>query len=316
MLLALAPSMCGIALQVPKTLPLNNGRCCGGLPTADGRVVADGLLLRSATPADASIEDVEHLRTCLSLRTVIDLRTPEEAMRDCGLRLLYEEGPGAAPAVHYVPIVVETQLRAGIKRKALTRPRYLLPMALHGLSSKVSPLPQLRARAKHSLEIAAIGLLDSSTLDEIYLWLLMGYGEEIRRVIETVSTPGSLPCLLHCTHGKDRTGLAVAMCLHVCGVPVAHIARDYALSGDYGCTVEGRAAMEQMLPPHLVGRVNIDRWCEAPEEVLPRLFDHVERRWGSINAYLDSIGVDAALRARCRDALTVPADETHCAYAA
>lgn len=238
-------------------------------------------------------------------------------MRDSGSRLLYHpDGPGATPSVHHVPIVVETQLRAGIKRKALTRPRYLLPMALHGLGSKVSPLPKLRARAKHSLERAAIGLLDSSTLDEIYLWLLIGYGEEIRRVIETVSTPGALPCLLHCTHGKDRTGLAVAMCLHACGVPRAHIARDYALSGDYGCTVEGRAAMEQMLPPHLVGRVNIDRWCEAPEEVLLRLFDHVERRWGSIDAYLDSIGVDAALRARCRDALTVPADDAHATHAA
>ena len=47
------------------------------------------------------------------------------------------------------------------------------------------------------------------------------------------------------------------------------------------------------------------RRCEAPASVMCSFFALVERRYGSVDAYLDSIGVDAALRQRCVAALTV-----------
>ena len=34
------------------------------------------------------------------------------------------------------------------------------------------------------------------------------------------------PTLIHCAHGKDRTGVVVAMVLHVCGVDAGDIAQD------------------------------------------------------------------------------------------
>ena len=105
------------------------------------------------------------------------------------------------------------------------------------------------------------------------------------------------------------------------------IAADYARSHEWGCSAEGKAAMEKMVPAHLHGRINIDPWCrtrvptvvhalplhaaarprrcEAPEHAMLDLFGIAEDVYGSIDRYLDSIGVDAALRARCADALTV-----------
>ncbi|CAG8545237.1 4877_t:CDS:2 [Scutellospora calospora] len=40
----------------------------------------------------------------------------------------------------------------------------------------------------------------------------------------------NLPILIHCQHGKDRTGLIVALVLSICGVDVETIAQDYASS--------------------------------------------------------------------------------------
>ena len=71
---------------------------------------------------------------------------------------------------------------------------------------------------------------------------------------------------------------------------------------------QGRAAMERQLPEHLKGLVNIEPLCGAPRSAMYTLFSHVERRHGSVDGYLDSIGVDAELRARCASALT---DDAH-----
>jgi protein tyrosine/serine phosphatase len=46
-------------------------------------------------------------------------------------------------------------------------------------------------------------------------------------VLRVFSRRGSLPALVHCAHGKDRTGVVVLLLLAACGV-----GRD-AILGDY-----------------------------------------------------------------------------------
>ena len=102
--------------------------------------------------------------------------------------------------------------------------------------------------------------------------------------------------------------MAVAMCLHICGASLDRIAADYAASHTWGCSVQGRTAMERQLPEHLKGLVNIEPLCEAPRSAMYTLFSLVEQRHGSVDNYLNSIGVDAELRARCASALTDDAE--------
>ena len=45
--------------------------------------------------------------------------------------------------------------------------------------------------------------------------------------------PAALPALVHCSAGKDRTGIVVALVLAALGVPDEVIAADYALSARY-----------------------------------------------------------------------------------
>ena len=56
-----------------------NVRDVGGLPTDDGRQIAERRLLRGDNLQDLSPADVTLLVTGLGLTAVIDLRSPEEA---------------------------------------------------------------------------------------------------------------------------------------------------------------------------------------------------------------------------------------------
>src|SRR3546814_2414447 len=67
----------------------------------------------------------------------------------------------------------------------------------------------------------------------------------IRPLFEAVAD-GQLPLLVHCTAGKDRTGLVVAVLLLALGVSREDVLADYGRSGSYqGYKRLGRS-MEEM----------------------------------------------------------------------
>ncbi len=70
-------------------------------------------------------------------------------------------------------------------------------------------------------------------LTDIYHHILDTAQERLAQLLRTLAQPGALPALVHCTAGKDRTGLVVALLLGMAGVPAPTIAADYALSDTY-----------------------------------------------------------------------------------
>ncbi len=52
----------------------------------------------------------------------------------------------------------------------------------------------------------------------------------IRHAFTILADEGNLPAVVHCTHGKDRTGLLVALLLLMLGVDEAAVVQDYVLS--------------------------------------------------------------------------------------
>ena len=53
------------------------------------------------------------------------------------------------------------------------------------------------------------------------------------------------------------------------------IVADYTASNEWGCSVEGRYIMEQMMPARLAGLFELDPWCEAPPEAIEEVFAKV-----------------------------------------
>ena len=280
-----------VAVSVP------NYRSLGGIKCGD-RVVRHNTILRSATPSNATAADVAYLRGTLQLASVVDLRAPEEALKDPGARRLPEKVDHV-----YHSIFDEPMLREGLQRKLLRSPLLLAVTGLLGLLRKLpARTGRLRARLEATRERKLASLLDRLALSDVYWWMLEGRGDELRAVLEQCAT--ATPLLLHCTHGKDRTGLVSALVLYVCGASRDAIVADYTASNEWGCSVEGRYIMEQMMPARLAGLFELDPWCEAPPEAIEEVFAKVQAKYGSVDAYLDGIGFGAAQRQRLRDRLT------------
>ena len=94
--------------------------------------------------------------------------------------------------------------------------------------------------------------------------------------------------VVDCMGGKDRTGMLVALLLHVAGVDDAQIAADYALSE------------ERLRPRHQAWlaeagteaeRERIRRVTATPADAMLGVLAEVERRYGSVENYLRAAGV-------------------------
>ena len=71
----------------------------------------------------------------------------------------------------------------------------------------------------------------SHPLEAFYRAILVRHADAIRSVIEILADPANLPAMVHCTAGKDRTGMVVALLLSVAGIDDETIVNDYALTG-------------------------------------------------------------------------------------
>lgn len=113
-----------------------------------------------------------------------------------------------------------------------------------------------------------------------------------------------VPTVVHCTAGKDRTGLAVALLLLAVGVPVAQVVADYArteqnLAGPW---------LERMLDSLAARGLPLDDGLRgmlggSPAATLEEVLDAVVLRDGSPDAYLDTVGVGPQVRAALRSTL-------------
>lgn len=283
-----------VAISVP------NARDLGGIPCSGGREVRRGLILRSATPANATLEDVTYLQESVGLKSVIDLRNHSEADKDVGERRL------AANIDHkYISLLEEAMLFDIVKKILYRLPVTFAQVVGLGLLRKLpSRTGRFRERITSAFNAKLAPLLDRLSLSDVYWCIMENRGDNVRRVLELCASPEATPLLLHCTHGKDRTGLISALVLHTCGASRDKIIDDYCASNDWGCSVEGRFLMEQMMPNRFAGLFQLDPWCEAPPEEIERLFDTVEGKYGSVEAYLDAIGFGEQEREQLRERLT------------
>jgi protein-tyrosine phosphatase len=108
--------------------------------------------------------------------------------------------------------------------------------------------------------------------------------------------------LFHCTAGKDRTGWAAAMLLHLAGVDDATILEDYLLTNTFSSAT--REKYLGLVREHLgADKVDVyERVMVADEAYLQAGYDAATAAYGDRMGYLrDGLGLDDGLLMRLRD---------------
>lgn len=133
------------------------------------------------------------------------------------------------------------------------------------------------------------------------------FADIIRRI-----SNGAMPCVIHCSAGKDRTGMAAALVLSALGVSRELVLDDYAMTDrivaseddmarslftgrDGGARAQG--AMRERFPPEAISVMR-----SARPVFLESAFAGIDREYGSLASFFEAIGIDdnvqRALRAR------------------
>jgi protein-tyrosine phosphatase len=122
---------------------------------------------------------------------------------------------------------------------------------------------------------------------------------------------GDVPLLVNCSAGKDRTGVAAALVLHVLGVAKSDIFADYLLTNE---RLKNNPAFMQMLSGRIMKNYaslppaaqNV--LMSAHEDHLNAAFAQIESTYGGVSQYLETrLSISQDQQGQIRAALTEPA---------
>lgn len=239
-------------------------RDVGGLHTREGHRVAHGRLFRSGAPERLLPEVMARLRAH-GIRVVCDLRCDDERGHGAA------DWAGATPRELHLAVLPDNRTTGD----ALIRP--LLEDPSGGNSRQL--------------------------MMEAYRGMPRGFARSLARFIDTLLDDDTLPVLVHCTEGKDRTGFVCALVLLALGVEREQVYADYLLSREGFDREHLRASLERGLDAPLA-QPPADAALDAlgvHADYLDAALREVELGWGSVDRYLEEAGgLDAARRRALR----------------
>ena len=171
---------------------INNFRDFGGYQTNKGTRLKEGLLYRSGDLSRATDADLERINS-LGIKTVCDLRSEGERRHEP------DRVPTARPFTFFnIPMrpIVE----------------------YHGRS--LGRLLSLMFGSERKMDYVAESY-------QAYRDYATSYLPQLKALFRRISNPENLPVLIHCSAGKDRTGVVASLIQLVLGVPLETVVDDY-----------------------------------------------------------------------------------------
>ena len=180
----------------------HNFRDVGGLPVMSGDRTRVGVLYRSDALSDLTPRGLDQLAAS-DIEVVIDFRTDTER------QMAPDRLPASPP-----PRVVQLGVLEG---------------AMAGMAQEVMKSASQASDPEAVSRIIERALAQIPSLPELYVSMMQhgasAFAETARAVAQSEAA-----VLVHCTAGKDRTGVAIALILEAVGVERPAIVEDYASS--------------------------------------------------------------------------------------
>jgi protein-tyrosine phosphatase len=261
---------CAAAPQDPSRIEVTgsrNLRDLGGYHTMDGRQIKKGVLYRSDHLGQISKADLEKI-AALGVKTEYDLRGKAER----------KSSPPRLPNI--VPVKVVT-----------------LSVFYQGLE------PWMTARKILEGDVEEGEFHD--VMVEAYRSYALDFRSQWSTLLKGLAEPGTLPALIHCTYGKDRTGVAVAIILRSVGVPQETVLEDYLLSNKFWeSKTDTYSCLANCASCFRTPRSEVRALMEVRPEYLEAAFEAIDEKYGSFEGYLhEGLGIDDATLERLRSAL-------------
>lgn len=109
--------------------------------------------------------------------------------------------------------------------------------------------------------------------------------KEVKEVFDVLADKKNWPVLVHCTQGKDRTGLVVMLVLFLLGVDETAIDEDYRLS-EPELAPEKESRLEEIRSIGLT-----EQFAVCPPDVVSSVHSHIAEKYGDTRQYLQSAGI-------------------------
>ncbi len=220
------------------------------------------------------------LATCPNLRDIGGARTLTG--RTVRRGLVFRSG-----SFHLADAADCAAVRAHIRPRTLIDLRTAEEVGLcptpDGLGARnVLHLPFSTAGAREWMErIGRRSLFDS------YVGLARSSGDTIGEIFRVLADPRNHPAIFFCAAGKDRTGIVAALVLSALLVSEQDVIDDYVRTGTIDPTSLG---------PEYVKRFETlpSEFHASPESAMRDFLASVEEEFGSVRAYLATLGVGVA----------------------
>ena len=254
-----------------------NFRDTGGVPLTGGGAIRPGVLYRSDALSGLTPAGLEQV-AATDIGVIVDFRTPMERMM----------APDRLPSTRTYR-VVELALLQG---------------ALTGLAQQAMQAGAPGGDPDAAAAAVRDALAQLPSLGALYVSMLTDGAEAFAELARLVATEDSA-VLVHCTAGKDRTGVAIALMLDAVGGQRDAVVADYAVSESNlsGAWADGMfATIDAMGVPRTPA---LDELIAAtPPAAIEEALAWVEREHGTSAAYLHSGGLTEAELAALRRRLT------------
>jgi protein-tyrosine phosphatase len=238
-----------LSSRVIKFEKVCNFRDMGGFKTEAGGTMKTGILFRSDELSRLSFRDQKTLRQ-LNLKLICDLRTPSERKRKL------DRIPGKY-GIRIVNIPIYPH------REDFSRQKFI-----HYLNSKSD------------------GYDFENLIKEYYRRFAFEQTDKLNEVISLLSHENNLPALIHCSVGKDRTGLMSALIQLFAGVPRSVVLEDYLISNSF---IEERTkAMIRFLRFMSLFRISsaqLKPMLEVRSVYLNEILDEILQTYGTVEEF-------------------------------
>ena len=254
-----------------------NTRDIGGYTTSDLRTIRPGQIIRSENLSRLTEADFQKLEE-IGVKTVIDLRTDKEHEKKPTVWL--GDNP---PQFYHFPVGDADDAWFKAQRSLIKRNKF---------------------SARDSQELMVDG----------YRTIAEDGVSSYEQVMKVVLDQSNWPVLIHCNAGKDRAGIATTLILEAIGVDRETIMEEYLLTNEIGRSKEKAELMakESSKSRRISRGPSADAWYPivgVQPEMLEAYYTTVETQYGSMDAFLNELGVDQDARAALAESLTAEPQE-------